>query len=103
MTGASTDWLALINCAGQDQADNLTPPDKRAKWPRAKEAVVTAALRRCAACPVKAPCAAAAALEERDGANGGVYTYHGNRHDPQRWGLRNGRLTRLPSGEIDTP
>jgi hypothetical protein len=88
-------WLSLINCAGKDQADNVTPPGYRERWPEADEAVVAAALTRCSSCVVQTPCAADALTDRRDGASGGVYTYHGARGVPRRWRLRGGKLERL--------
>jgi hypothetical protein len=88
-------WLSLINCAGEDQGDNLTPPGYRERWPDVDEATVTAALERCAGCPVRAACAADALTDRRDGASGGVYTYHGARGVPRRWRLASGKLERL--------
>jgi hypothetical protein len=88
-------WLSLINCAGEDQADNVTPPGYRERWPDADEATVTAALTRCGSCVVTTACAADALTDRRDGASGGVYTYHGARGVPRRWRLRAGKLERL--------
>jgi hypothetical protein len=88
-------WLSLINCAGEDQGDNVTPPGYRERWPETDEAVVTAALERCASCLAVAPCAADALTERRDGASGGIYTYYGARGLPRRWRLASGKLERL--------
>lgn len=88
-------WLSQVNCAGKDQADNVTPPGYRERWPEADEATVTAALERCGDCPVTTDCTVDALTERRDGASGGVYTYHGARGVPRRWRLAAGKLERL--------
>lgn len=91
-------WLSQVNCAGQDQADNITPPGYREQWNLADAAVVAAALTRCASCLVRTPCSVDALTERRDGASGGIYTYHGARGVPRRWRLVKGKLERLIAG-----
>jgi len=90
-------WLASAACGGEDQADGITPPRGVERWSRTDEAVVTAALTRCSGCLAVAPCLAEALTDKRDGASGGIYTYHGNKGVVRRWVLRAGKLRQLPN------
>lgn len=88
-------WYEQVNCVGQDQADNITPPRDAERWNLQDAAVVAAALTRCADCLATLPCAAEALEERRDGANGGIYSHHGTKGAARRWVLRAGKLHRL--------
>lgn len=88
-------WLEDAACGGEDQADNVVPPRDAEKWNMLDAAVVAAALTRCAACLVIAPCLTEALTDRRDGANGGIYSHHGTKGAARRWVLRAGKLHRL--------
>lgn len=88
-------WYEQVNCVGQDQADNITPPRDGERWNLPDAALVAAALTRCAACLAAVPCAVDALEDHRDGANGGIYSYHSGKGS-RRWVLRDGTLQRLP-------
>ena len=90
-------WLDVAACGGEDQADGITPPRGVERWNRKDEAVVTAALTRCAGCPSRDPCLTEGLEDKRDGASGGIYTYHGNKGVVRRWVLRAGKLRQLPN------
>lgn len=87
-------WLEDAACGGEDQADNIVPPRDGERWKLQDAAVVTAALARCRDCLAVAPCLAGALTDHRDGANGGIYTYHSGR-TPRRWALLAGKLRRI--------
>jgi len=88
-------WLDVAACVGEDQADGITPPRGVERWNRKDGAVVAAALARCGECPSRTPCLAEALTDKRDGASGGIYTYHGNKGVVRRWVLRGGKLHKL--------
>jgi len=90
-------WHEQVNCVGEDQADGITPPRGVERWDRKDEPTVTAALTRCGGCRAVAPCLTEALTDKRDGASGGVYTYHGNKGVVRRWVLRGGKLRQLPN------
>lgn len=88
-------WLDVAACGGEDQADGITPPRGPERWNRKDEATVVAALTRCGGCQAVAPCLTEALTDKRDGASGGIYTYHGNKGVVRRWVLRGGKLHKL--------